>query len=103
MGEAAPVSIWPPADRVANSRQAALRLMTSGWVLGPRLDTDRWRRTVRRLAPDCRVATGLTPTGEAWAARTDLTPTEERLLITPWYRMGVRVRSFFTRYPPPPP
>jgi hypothetical protein len=101
--EATALSIWPPAERVANRKHAAARLMAYGWVLGPRVETDGWRRAVRQAAARYRVATGLTPTGEAWAARIDLTATEEQCLFTPWYRMGVGARSFFTRYPPPPP
>jgi hypothetical protein len=103
MFEATAISIWPPVERVADRRQAAARLMRDGWVLGPRLETDSWRRAVRKQAARYRVATGITPTGEAWAARIDLSTAEERRLFTPWYRMGVRVHSFFTRYPPPPP
>jgi hypothetical protein len=100
--EAMAISIWPPVERVADRQQAAARLLRDGWVLGPRLETDGWRRAVKQ-ASGYQVHTGLTPTGEAWAARVDLSATEERRLFTPWYRMGVRVRSFFSRYPPPPP
>ena len=74
------------------------RLATHGWVVGPPLEVEEWRRRVKSAARKhgWRVATGVGSTGLPWAARTDLE--DER--GTPWHRLGIRPRSFFEMYPP---
>lgn len=74
------------------------RLASDGWVVGPSLDAEEWRRRVKAAARarGWRLATGVGSTGYPWAARTDLD--DER--GTPWQRLGVRPRSFFETYPP---
>jgi len=65
------------------------RLATEGWVVGPPLEAEEWRRRVKAAA---RQRGWRLP----WAARTDLD--DER--GTPWSRLGVRPRSFFEMYSP---
>lgn len=74
------------------------RLSTHGWVVGPPLEPEEWRRRVKAAARQrgWRLATGVGATGLPWAARTDLE--DER--GTPWNRLGLRPRSFFDMYPP---
>ena len=76
------------------------RLATHGWVVGPPLEAEEWRRRVKAAARQrgWRLATGAGSTGYPWAARTDLE--DER--GTPWQRLGLRPRSFFEMYPPDP-
>lgn len=76
------------------------RLETHGWVVGPSLEAQEWRRRVKAAARSrgWRLATGIGLTGYPWAARTDLE--DER--GTPWNRLGLRPRSFFETYPPDP-
>ena len=73
------------------------RLATDGWVVGPPLEPEEWRRRVKAAARTrgWRVGTGTGGTGLPWAARTDLE--DER--GTPWNRLGLRPRSFFDMYP----
>lgn len=73
------------------------RLETHGWVVGPPLEAEEWRRRVRTAARQrgWRLATGIGASGYPWAARTDL-PDERG---TPWNRLGMRPRSFFETYP----
>lgn len=74
------------------------RLATHGWVVGPPLEPEEWRRRIRAAARQrgWRLATGVGATGLPWAARTDLE--DER--GTPWSRLGLRPRSFFGMHPP---
>lgn len=74
------------------------RLETHGWVVGPSLEAEEWRRRVKvaARARGWRLATGIGASGYPWAARTDL-PDERG---TPWNRLGMRPRSFFETYPP---
>lgn len=76
------------------------RLATHGWVVGPPLEAEEWRRRVKVAARQrgWRLVTGAGSTGYPWAARTDLE--DER--GTPWQRLGLRPRSFFEMYPPDP-
>lgn len=76
------------------------RLETHGWVVGPPLEADEWRRRVKAAARQrgWRLATGTGATGYPWAARTGLQDESG----TPWNRLGLTVRSFFNAYPPPP-
>lgn len=73
------------------------RLETHGWVIGPALVAEEWRRRVKSAARQrgWRLATGIGTTGYPWAARTDLE--DER--STPWNRLGMMPRSFFETYP----
>jgi hypothetical protein len=74
------------------------RFATHGWVVGPSLEAEQWRRRLRTAARErgWRVATGIGPTGYPWAALTDLD--DDR--ATPWNRLGMMPRSFFETYPP---
>lgn len=74
------------------------RLETDGWVIGPSLESEEWRRQVKSTARQrgWRIATGLGPTGYPWAARTDLGDEA----ATPWRRLGMAPRSFLETYPP---
>ncbi len=83
------------ADLVLASIQ---RLETERWVIGPRLEAERWRRQIREAARGrgWRIATGVGSTGYPWAARTDL----ENETATPWYRLGVSPRTLFSLNPP---
>ena len=74
------------------------RLATDGWVVGPRMEPEEWRRRITAAARQrgWRLTTGVGASGFPWAARTDLE--DER--GTPWNRLGLRPRSFFEMYPP---
>jgi hypothetical protein len=74
------------------------RLASDGWVVGPAIEAEEWRRRVRGVARrrGWRITTGIAPGGFPWAARTDL----ESERATPWYRLGVRPRAFFDMYTP---
>ena len=78
-------------------------LLSVGWVVGPPLQTNRWRSQVKAGADaaGARVSTGVTSNGRPWAARSDLGDDELRTLEAPWYLMGIEARSFFSTYPPP--
>jgi hypothetical protein len=74
------------------------RLATHGWVVGPSVEPELWRRRMKAAARErgWRLATGVGSSGYPWAARTDLE--DER--GTPWYRLGVHPRHFFDMYTP---
>lgn len=74
------------------------RLATHGWVVGPPLEPEEWRRRIKAAARQrgWRLATGVGATGLPWAARTDLEDERD----TPWKRLGLQPRSFFDMYPP---
>lgn len=76
------------------------RLERHGWVVGPSLEAEEWRRRVKAAARSrgWRLATGIGATGYPWAARTDLDDDRG----TPWNRVGTRPPSFFDMYPPDP-
>jgi hypothetical protein len=79
-------------------RASVERLATVGWVVGPSLEAEEWRRRLRAVARErgWRLVTGIGPSGHPWAARSDLD--DER--ATPWYRLGVRPKAFFDMYRP---
>jgi hypothetical protein len=74
------------------------RVETHGWVVGPPLEAQEWRRRLRSAARQrgWRLATGVGATGHPWAARTDLDDESG----TPWNLLGLTPRSFFRAYPP---
>lgn len=74
------------------------RLAVDGWVVGPSIEPELWRRRMKAAARQrgWRLATGRGSKGYAWAARTDLD--DER--GTPWHRLGLSPRSFFGMYSP---
>jgi hypothetical protein len=74
------------------------RLATHGWVVGPSLEAEEWRRRVKAAARQrgWRLTTGIGAPGYPWAARTDLDDEQG----TPWHRLGMLPRSFFELYPP---
>jgi hypothetical protein len=85
------------------SGAAVQTLLSTGWVVGPVLETDRWRSELKAgaRAAGVRVVTGITSNGRPWAARSDLADDEMWSLRAPWYLMGIEPRSFFSTYPPP--